>query len=1129
MILSSFILAAVTSSFLMRFGNGGEATWTDWGVNHLKVRAFTTDGTNVVAVAPMSEGGNAVAVLDADGRLQFACPQAYGTGEREVKAAYRQGRYYFVRDGFFAKEDKWKITLSVHRSDNGKVVPFPGGRPFFVLDEKIEGNREKLTRRYERIRNFHTDEKILLDAWFEGADLCVETTFGGVKVYDPKDGRFLRTGTPRRRPPLPPAVARHVVEPYAGAYDPAKLVRPVAWLTDARGRTWVAEDRWNPKRITCWNPDGTLRFEKIGSPAYGASSAGFDAEDATHWIADNVHYRIDTKTGAAHPIAIARKENCRVAGLYPARQYRFTRLNGKRYAIGCGMTTTLSEIAADGAFTDRAFLSTIHFFERSCDFVETDLVKAIRARFGVTDEKEKRTRGLVWQDRNNDGEAQIDEVEVTPAGWTFGWEWWGVVTETADIPFFVRDAQGKEYRGELKGGDWSFRQAMADLRPIVGELPSGVSSLMTAEYMVDDHGVAYLQKEQIVAVDPQGRILWGVPNPFRGVGGSHDAPFPRPGEMIGVIFGLGTAPLADGRRILAWQGNHGPVYFLDSKGTFLGSLFKDCRVSELEGEDLIGGEPFGGTFGYDSRQRRYLYQGGHGGYRVYRIDGLDTAKAVARTVPASRVAPPPTEVSVPAKGEVRLARWGRTDDEIVLWAKTEGDDLLLRAEVKDRSPWVNNGGDWTTLFKTGDSFNFHFGTRRLLVAPFEGKTVAVLYSFEKSPDGTASSFDFRSPWRTVTVPDVRRLEAVRTYVHVTSSGYELHLRIPRKLLPKENCFPADFGVIYGDAAGRINLARVYLFNKSTGLVSDVPGEIEPDYKRYGKLSFAEPNAGCGTYPLGPAYSAKRGLIYFETADGVLTAMDANGVRKATYSIPKRPTPFPHSPLVVHEGTLYFVRDRRLWMIPEGAPDGAAAVRVPTNVGLVNQISGVVRDGKLLAIRHQQRDLVTVDLTSGKVTPFGPSADDSCPLLDWTEDGSAIFVGRHVRKVKDGKVVEAGWPKKLIGDREMGFQLGSRLGDRYYLSTFNGTIRAFDTAMFAPAPGVVLGGKSGHFIGRAYVHPELETPGAVCRMDERTYLVGGEDGSVFYLHPDPATGRFELGKRLVPRIEVREGNRCEYIY
>ena len=1113
MTMLGLVFAAVTSSFLMRFGNGGETAWFNWSSNHLKVRAFATDGTNIVAAAPMAEGGCAVSVLDPEGRFLFSCPQAYGTGEREVKAAYADGCYFFIRDGFFAKEDKWKITLSVHRADNGKVVPFADNRPFIVLDEKVEGNPTKLTRRYERIRNFHTDEKILLDARFEDGLLFVETTFGGVKAFDPKTGKFMRPGCSRQRPPLPPVLASRVVDSHVGTYNPEELVRPVAWLTDSNGRTWVAEDRWNPKRISCWNVDGTLRFEKIGSPAYGASSAGFDSEDATHWVADNVHYRVDMEAGTAKPVAVARKENCRVAGLEPARQYRFTRVNGETYALGEGMVLTLSEIRPNGAFIDRAFLSSVHFFERACDFVETDIVKAIRQRFNITDEKEKRCRGLVWQDLNSDGEIQIDEVEVTPAGWAFGWDWWGAVVETADVPFFVRDLQGREYCGKLKAGDWRFSAAFSGLRPIRGALPNGVTTLLNGEYMVDDRGVAYVQKEQIVAIDPQGCILWGFPNPFRGVGGSHDAPFPRSGEMIGVIFGLGTAPLPDGRRVLAWQGNHGPVYFLDSTGAFLGALFKDCRVSELEGPDLIGGEPFGGTFGYDSRNGRYLYQGGNGGYRIYRVDGLESARPVSRAADVSTWMPLPQELSIPVDGEARLARWGRSEDEITLWASRASEDLVLRVEVRDPSPWVNNGGDWTALFKTGDSFNFHFGDKRLLVAPFEGKTCAVLYSFQGPQETPGNPVDFRSPWRTVTVPDVRLAPEVCAQVRTRADGYELAIRLPQSLLPSKESFRGDFGVIFGDRDGRVNLARVYLFNKSTGLVSDVPGEIEPSYARYGKIGFSKSGVGCGTFPLGPAFVASRGLVYFETADGVLTAMDTNGNYRASYVLPKRPTPWPLSPLVVDGDNLYFVRDRRLWTLSCDAPSGSAVVRVLSEVGLVNQISSTVRDGNLLAIRHQQGDLVSLDLATGVMRELGSAADAYAPVIDWTEDGGFLFVGRRAWKCMDGKVLENGWPRKLIGDREMGIQLGNRVDGKYYLSTHNGTVRAFDAKTLEPAPGVVLGGKSGHFIGKAYVHPELKMPGSICPVDARSFLVGGESGSIFFLHVDPDTGRFEIGKRL----------------
>ncbi len=49
----------------------------------------------------------------------------------------------------------------------------------------------------------------------------------------------------------------------------------------------------------------------------------------------------------------------------------------------------------------------------------------------------------------------------------------------------------------------------------------------------------------------------------------------------------------------------------------------------------------------------------------------------------------------------------------------------------------------------------------------------------------------------------------------------------------------DFGVIYGDDAGSIDLLRSYWSNQATGLVNDVPGEIMINPRLWGTLRFEE--------------------------------------------------------------------------------------------------------------------------------------------------------------------------------------------------------------------------------------------------------------------------------------------------
>ena len=169
--------------------------------------------------------------------------------------------------------------------------------------------------------------------------------------------------------------------------------------------------------------------------------------------------------------------------------------------------------------------------------------------------------------------------------------------------------------------------------------------------------------------------------------------------------------------------------------------------------------------------------------------------------------------------------------------------LYLRYEVHDdRSPWVNNGKDWTLLFKSGDSVDLQLGGDpaadpqrrgpvpgdcRLLIAPMGAENVVVLYR-HRVP-GTKQGVAFASPWRTETVDEVKRITGAKFGLRKWDAGYVVEASIPLAELgwtpPPGKTLKADVGVIYGDDAGAVNLLRNYWSNQATGLVNDVPGEI----------------------------------------------------------------------------------------------------------------------------------------------------------------------------------------------------------------------------------------------------------------------------------------------------------------
>jgi len=79
-----------------------------------------------------------------------------------------------------------------------------------------------------------------------------------VKVFSP-DGSFQRT------------IGKVGGRPWIGDYDPQGMLLPRGISVDAQDRLWVAEDDPSPRRISCWEPDGTLALEKLGRPFYAAA------------------------------------------------------------------------------------------------------------------------------------------------------------------------------------------------------------------------------------------------------------------------------------------------------------------------------------------------------------------------------------------------------------------------------------------------------------------------------------------------------------------------------------------------------------------------------------------------------------------------------------------------------------------------------------------------------------------------------------------------------------------------------------------------------------------------------------------------------------------------------------------
>jgi hypothetical protein len=499
--------------------------------------------------------------------------------------------------------------------------------------------------------------------------------------------------------------------------------------------------------------------------------------------------------------------------------------------------------------------------------------------------------GVLWVDKNGDDLGQPDEFEVLPSGDSFAGGW-GAENPTLDLNL-PATIGGREVLVRLKADgflpsgapNYSLAKATAAAVPVEdGATASGavLQDRFGREIFI---GKANAAQAPMIGAGPDGKTQWTFPNHFIDVHGSHDAPLPKRGAMQGALFFLGAAPLDDQAEVFVINGNHGRFFAVTSDGLYLDEMFKDVRVSQEPDAYLVGGESFGGCFGRGEDGHYYL-QSGYSGYGIFRVDGLDRVRRSQGTLTVSAAqataAQALHESREAAREEVRQAfvieapavpplpadgaqwpggtavQWGDAAlpfPFVQARAARQGASLRLFYHVKDPSPWTNQGTDWTQLFKTGDAVDFQFscdpaappgraapvpGDKRLLIAPFQGRNIAVLYSFRET--GAPAPVNFSSPSRTERIDRVTELKDAEVSVRKGDNWYEVTVTVPLAELGlpaagQVGALRGDFGTIYGDRTGAIDVLRSYWANQATGLVNDLPGEAAVTPRLWGALQF----------------------------------------------------------------------------------------------------------------------------------------------------------------------------------------------------------------------------------------------------------------------------------------------------
>ncbi len=672
--------------------------------------------------------------------------------------------------------------------------------------------------------------------------------------------------------------------PYAGKYDPARLVRPQGTVVFG-DKLVVTEDRQQPKRFLQFNlADGTVADERFGNPPYGGSGGGFDTLNAKRWIGMGCQWEIDPQgtdaQEAPRPTSIFFADEGHFGGGYDwAYRYRYEHREGRTFLVGSGFIQTVSELRPDGSLSDLAAFAPIGSWRYGCGWKPPQAFLDALAGAGIADPADAKVggRGVLWTDISGDGLCQSNEFDVLDADWRCTGTRWGSNSQGLDFTFGVNLDGITNVLVNLTPQGWheSGAPRYPGLRATIDAAPRIAAATFkqttTAENTVDRFGVTIQNGNPwMLAYDREGKLRWRFPNQWVGVHGSHYAPLPEAGVMQGNLFFLGCAPLDDISDVTVLNGNHGRYSYLTTDGLYLDETFRDVRMGGSRDDQWVGGEPFGGYFGRTQDGRFYLLTGG-GGYRIYEILGLDklqrqtgTLEVNAAQVMAAerRHAAVKSATRAPLSGTIdsppavkidgRLGEWSTTPAltwdrqgqfPAKAWVAVDSNLLYLAYDVREESPWVNRGTDWQTLFKTGDSVDLQLGTNseanpkrrdpvpgdlRLLIAPYGDETIAVVYRHRLGGQ-SGKSVTFTSPWRSEVVDDVRRVEGATIAVQRGNGHYSIEAAIPLAELDWQpqagTTYRGDVGVIYGDDAGTVNLLRSYWSNGATALVNDVPGEI----------------------------------------------------------------------------------------------------------------------------------------------------------------------------------------------------------------------------------------------------------------------------------------------------------------
>ena len=479
-------------------------------------------------------------------------------------------------------------------------------------------------------------------------------TSNQVKVFSPS-GKLLRTiGTPG-------VVA-------SGPYNPLLMHRPKGIAIDSRNQLWVAEEDFQPKRISVWSLDGHMQRAFYGPPTYGGGG-NLDSKDKTLFYLDGMTFRLNWDTGESQLIAIHHRTTGAEPPLVPifpeshkaprfqepgSRYKKFGAsenpdlpiyFGGRKYFTNAYNSDPLSGTPVAGLWIDRNGVAVPVAAFGNAIYWPALKDSGFRSRFGAaanlnnSKEPDLSKYFFVWSDLNGDGAVEPSEVTIVPRALR-------TVTVSTSLEFVTDTALSyKPVSFTAKGAPVYDPSQGTQLCPETQRpTSSGGGQVLTTktDWTILTTAPKPFASESLGGAE-QGVARWSYPSLWPGLHASHIAPTPEfPGELIGTTRLLGPSfrVKKDGDiELWAINGNKGTVYLFTTDGLFVATLFKDTRLPNsswaqrdnatrgMTISDLTTGEEnFWPSITQTEDGRVYVVTNFPG---IVRVDGLDTIRPIA--------------------------------------------------------------------------------------------------------------------------------------------------------------------------------------------------------------------------------------------------------------------------------------------------------------------------------------------------------------------------------------------------------------------------------------------------------------------------------------------------------------------